>query len=488
MVRYSPGSFRVEEIKEQTAQYEAFKVYADPEDTDSELIAGDALHVLRTFRGGVFRCCVTSPPYWGLRDYGIPGQIGAEEQLADYVEELVAVFAEVRRVLADDGTLWLNLGDSYTSGNRTWRDTDKKNPARAMSYRPPTPEGLKPKDLIGVPWRVALALQADGWYLRSEIIWHKPNCQPESVKDRPTLAHEHIFMLSKSERYYYDHEAIKEPANGSGRLPQPPQRLEHQHRPLPGRALRHVPSRPRGALHPCRQPEGRHRPGPVHRFRHDGHGGPTAGTAVRGDRTQPGIRGHRPRTPRVGKEGKCPLVRRVFPVLSPDLQVAFYYILGSLRKECLAEALRETVAGLRVAEIDRELERCVPPAALQKVASFGLRGEVVFPVPLVLRANPSLLGYYRLLFGLSQKEFYNKGPFGRFKGLEESGQNPPRTDGQLEALCRSLIETAARLVDGLDDLSLPIVHELQLLTLGPQLRGGRTPGSGRRPPMPSSAS
>ncbi len=160
------------------------------------------------------------------------------------------------------------------------------------------------------------------------------------------------------------------------------------------------------------------------------------------------------------------------PVLSPDLQVAFYYILGSLRKECLAEALRETVAGLRVAEIDRELERCVPPAALQKVASFGLRGEVVFPVPLVLRANPSLLGYYRLLFGLSQKEFYNKGPFGRFKGLEESGQNPPRTDGQLEALCRSLIETAARLVDGLDDLSLPIVHELQLLTLGPQLRGG----------------
>ncbi len=218
MVRYSPGSFRVEEIKEQTAQYEAFKVYADPGETDSELIAGDALHVLRTFRGGVFRCCVTSPPYWGLRDYGIAGQIGAEERLADYVEELVAVFAEVRRVLADDGTLWLNLGDSYTSGNRTWRDTDKKNPARAMSYRPPTPEGLKPKDLIGVPWRVALALQADGWYLRSEIIWHKPNCQPESVKDRPTLAHEHIFMLSKSERYYYDHEAIKEPANGSGRL------------------------------------------------------------------------------------------------------------------------------------------------------------------------------------------------------------------------------------------------------------------------------
>ena len=178
------------------------------------MIVGDALSVLRTFRTGTFRCCVTSPPYWGLRDYGIPGQIGAEESLATYIDRIVAVFTEVRRVLADDGTLWLNLGDSYTSGNRAWRDADKKNPARAMSYRPPTPDGLKPKDLVGVPWRAALALQADGWYLRSEIIWYKPNCQPESVKDRPTLAHEHVFLLSKSERYYYDNEAIKEPTNG----------------------------------------------------------------------------------------------------------------------------------------------------------------------------------------------------------------------------------------------------------------------------------
>jgi site-specific DNA-methyltransferase (cytosine-N4-specific) len=216
MVHYSPGSIRVEEAREKTAEYQAFRIYTDPKETDSELIVGDALHVLRSFRSGTFRCCVTSPPYWGLRDYGIPGQIGAEGQLSDYIDQLVAVFADVRRVLAEDGTLWLNLGDSYTSGNRTWRDTDKKNPARAMSYRPPTPDGLKPKDLIGVPWRVAFALQADGWYLRSEIIWHKPNCQPESVKDRPTLAHEHVFMLSKAERYYYDNEAIKEPANGSG--------------------------------------------------------------------------------------------------------------------------------------------------------------------------------------------------------------------------------------------------------------------------------
>ena len=176
-----------------------------------QIIVGDSLEELAKFPDNVFQCCVTSPPYWGLRDYGIEGQIGAEMSLEEYIGKLVAIFRQVRRVLAGDGTLWLNLGDSYTSGNRTWRDSDKKNPARAMGYRAPTPQGLKPKDLVGVPWRVAFALQADGWHLRSDIIWHKPNCQPESVKDRPTQAHEYLFLLSKSEKYYYDYEAIKEP-------------------------------------------------------------------------------------------------------------------------------------------------------------------------------------------------------------------------------------------------------------------------------------
>ncbi len=182
----------------------------------SEIIVGDARTALSRFPDGYFRCCVTSPPYWGLRDYGVEGQIGAEESLAEYLDHLRAVFSEVHRVLSDDGTLWLNLGDSYTSGNRKWRDTDKKNPARAMDYRPPTPPGLKPKDLVGVPWRVAFALQADGWFLRSDIIWYKPNCQPESVRDRPTQAHEYLFLLSKSADYYYDYEAVREPAqNGN---------------------------------------------------------------------------------------------------------------------------------------------------------------------------------------------------------------------------------------------------------------------------------
>jgi site-specific DNA-methyltransferase (adenine-specific)/site-specific DNA-methyltransferase (cytosine-N4-specific) len=179
----------------------------------AQILVGDARSILEGFPEGHFQCIVTSPPYWGLRDYGIDGQIGAELLVEDYIADLVALFREARRTLADDGTLWLNIGDSYTSGGRTWRASDAKNKGRAMSYRAPTPEGLKPKDLIGVPWRLAFALQADGWYLRTEIVWNKPNCQPESVKDRPTRSHEYVFLLSKSKRYYYDWEAVKEPAS-----------------------------------------------------------------------------------------------------------------------------------------------------------------------------------------------------------------------------------------------------------------------------------
>lgn len=181
-------------------------------DEQSKIINGNALHELsHRYPTPTFQCCVTSPPYWGLRDYGVEEQIGAESDLDAYIEKLVLVFRAVRHALKDDGTLWLNIGDSYTSGGRKWRQSDKKNPARAMSYRPETPEGLKPKDLIGVPWRLAFALQKDGWYLRSDIIWYKPNCQPESVKDRPTQSHEYMFLFSKSEKYHYDYEAIKEP-------------------------------------------------------------------------------------------------------------------------------------------------------------------------------------------------------------------------------------------------------------------------------------
>lgn len=184
----------------------------------SKIFHGDTRKLIHSLTDEFYATIITSPPYWGKRDYGFDGQIGAEKELNDFISELVIIFRILRNKLKNDGTLWLNLGDSYTSGNRTWRAEDKKNPARSMSYRPPTPDGLKPKDLIGVPWRVALALQQDGWYLRSDIIWNKPNCQPESVKDRPTQAHEYIFLFSKSEDYYYDVDSIKERAiNGNYR-------------------------------------------------------------------------------------------------------------------------------------------------------------------------------------------------------------------------------------------------------------------------------
>lgn len=180
---------------------------------DCTILLGDACAVLPGLPSKHFDCIVTSPPYWGLRDYEIDGQVGAEPTVDDYISGLVGLFREARRVLVDDGTLWLNIGDSYTSGGRTRRAADRKNKARAMSYRAPTPAGLKPKDLVGIPWRLAFALQADGWYLRSDIVWNKPNCQPESVKDRPTRSHEYVFLLSKTEKYFYDAEAVLEPAS-----------------------------------------------------------------------------------------------------------------------------------------------------------------------------------------------------------------------------------------------------------------------------------
>jgi DNA modification methylase len=174
------------------------------------VLHGDTRDIIRRLPDNAFQCVVTSPPYWGVRDYGVQGQIGAEAELDAYLDTLVDVFREVRRVLKHDGTFWLNIGNTYTSGGRKWRQEDDKNKGRAMSYRPQTPPGLKKKDLIGVAWLLALKCQRDGWYLRNDIIWYKPNCQPESVKDRFTVAHEYLFLFSKSEHYFFDQEAIKE--------------------------------------------------------------------------------------------------------------------------------------------------------------------------------------------------------------------------------------------------------------------------------------
>jgi DNA modification methylase len=213
-----------------------FLFYEEPGIT---LYCGDALTVLREIPASSVHCVVTSPPYWGLRDYGVAGQLGLEPTPEEYVANMVAIFREVRRVLREDGTLWLNLGDSYCGSPRGNAPGDLStssltNPERQDRIARPrgassqrngrsncdeqlSPNrwrvpGLKPKDLVGIPFRVAFALQANGWWLRSDIIWAKPNPMPESVTDRPTKAHEYLFLLSKSAIYYYDAEAIKEPS------------------------------------------------------------------------------------------------------------------------------------------------------------------------------------------------------------------------------------------------------------------------------------
>jgi DNA modification methylase len=186
------------------------------EDPDVTIWNGDALTVLRELPDESVDCCVTSPPYWGLRDYGEEGQIGLERTPAEWIERLVELFREVRRVLRGRGTLWLNLGDTFNAynggagpGSKLSKTQTEQRPRLASGYGLQD-KSLKPKDLIGIPWRVALALQADGWWLRSDIVWSKPNPMPESISDRPTKSHEHVFLLTKSERYYFGQEDLRE--------------------------------------------------------------------------------------------------------------------------------------------------------------------------------------------------------------------------------------------------------------------------------------
>jgi DNA modification methylase len=191
-----------------------------------KILQGDLLGQMEWMANASVQCCVTSPPYFGLRDYGHDGQIGLEATPPEYVSTMVDVFREVRRVLKPDGTLWLNLGDSYAGsgkgGNPSTSPHQKQKSnlgsVQGIQHRKtPSFDGIKPKDLIGIPWRVAFALQADGWYLRQDIIWHKPNPMPESIKDRCTKAHEYIFLFSKSPKYYFDNEAMKEDVLNAGK-------------------------------------------------------------------------------------------------------------------------------------------------------------------------------------------------------------------------------------------------------------------------------
>lgn len=227
------------------------------------ILLGDSMDMLATLPTESVDCVVTSPPYWGLRDYGVPGQLGLEKTPEEYIGHMRMIFEQVRRVLKKEGTLWLNLGDSYAQGGSGGASSKStlKNDGRAVfgarnyennlnskSFSRKAPKGLKPKDLVGIPWRVALALQADGWYLRQDIIWHKPNPMPESVRDRCTKAHEYIFLLTKSARYHFDIDAIKEPAKFAGmRRDQKKGEFKAKGEPLPGqlpfRAIRDVRNR-----------------------------------------------------------------------------------------------------------------------------------------------------------------------------------------------------------------------------------------------------
>lgn len=199
--------------------------------TTCDIITGDCLSLLRDLPTESVQCCVTSPPYWGLRDYGVDGQIGAEASLEDFMARLVAVFREVRRALKPDGVAWINMGDSYAGARgggqgQSGQLSDRAAATQGVGVKNRTTivDGLKSKDLVGQPWALAFALRADGWYLRQDIIWAKPAPMPESVRDRCTKAHEYLFLLSKSQRYYWDAEAMKEPATFGG--PNSPQSIK----------------------------------------------------------------------------------------------------------------------------------------------------------------------------------------------------------------------------------------------------------------------
>lgn len=185
------------------------------------VIVGNALDELKHIEAESIDCCITSPPYYNLRDYGIDGQLGLEKTPEEYISKLTEIFREVRRILKSNGTLWLNIGDSYAGSGKGKKDTHTTNKENKGSKNNSALQGnfrsaeIKPKDLIGIPWLLAFSLRADGWYLRQDIIWQKTNAMPESVKDRCTRSHEYIFLLSKSRKYYYDSEAISEPITGS---------------------------------------------------------------------------------------------------------------------------------------------------------------------------------------------------------------------------------------------------------------------------------
>ena len=213
----------------------------------STIIKGDAVSTLSLLPDESINCVITSPPYWGMRCYNHKYAIGSESTLSEYLDKLVVVFIEIKRVLRKDGILWLNVADGYTSGNRASRAPDKKNPKRAMKTRPANPDGLKGKNLLGIPFKLAFMLQQNGWHLRSDIVWNKPNAQPESVRDRPTKVHEYLFMLTKSQKYTYYRDQGLEESNGKLRN----RRTVWNINTKPDKRLSHPAPFPESLITPC---------------------------------------------------------------------------------------------------------------------------------------------------------------------------------------------------------------------------------------------
>lgn len=256
------------------------------------LICGPATDALSLLPTGSVQTVVTSPPYWSLRDYEVANQTGCDDGLGDYVKSIVLAFDQIRRVLTDDGTVWLNVGDSYTSGNRKYRAPDRKNRARAMSVRPPTPAGLKPKDLIGVPWRLAFALQDAGWWVRSEVIWYKPNAHPESVRDRPNEGSRDGVPTVQEPGLL-----LRRVCGEGSEQPPTPHDVGHQYRTSPtrDRGDRRPPCRdahdPCSTVHPDHEPLRRRRPRSLRRIRHDPPGSQGTREELGGHRVEIRVRG-----------------------------------------------------------------------------------------------------------------------------------------------------------------------------------------------------
>jgi DNA modification methylase len=234
-------------------RFEMIKTYFETK--NGKLYNGDCLDLLKQLPENSIDWCITSPPYWGLRDYGVDGQLGNETTPQEYVDKVVLIFREVKRIMADDGVLWLNLGDSYAGRGKGGQSDEKKSENWQPEYPSMAivPNGLKPKDLVGIPWMVGFALRADGWYLRQENIWHKPNPMPESVIDRCTKSHESMFLLSKSANYYFDYKAIQEPANYDGRKET---QMKGSSKYAPGD---HIPKNNANSLHVAGRPHERWR-------------------------------------------------------------------------------------------------------------------------------------------------------------------------------------------------------------------------------------